>query len=67
MKLSSADAISFKFQLQIAGWTFKCAIFLKGNSMLAQLFPKICRNRLHGVPIEKKHVKGGGLQYGGLS
>ena len=36
------------------------------QSLSEQLFPQICRNRLLGVPIENKCVKGGGLLYGGL-
>ena len=37
------------------------------QSLSEQLFPQICRNRLLGVPIENKCVKGGGLLYGGLT
>ena len=31
------------------------------QSLWEQLFPQICRNSILGVPIENKHVKGGGL------
>ena len=37
------------------------------TNLSEQLFPQICRNRLLGVPIENKCVKGGGLLYGGLT